>query len=229
MVATLWTEEPPPGGHDAGGERHALVGPRALWREKREFQIRFLRANGLLPAHRMLDLGCGTLRGGVPLIAYLDPRHYTGIDVRPQVIAEAWRECDENGLWARSPTLLCCKELAHLSLPGSFDLIWAFSVLIHMDDITLDSALGFVRRHLEAGGRFLANVNLGERPDGQWQGFPLVWRSLAFYDAAFRRHGLRMVELGALGLHGHRTRHRDPGIVAGQRMLRATHAAAAPD
>ena len=228
MAATPRIEAPTSRGTAAAEERHALVGPRALWREKREFQARFLRANGLLPSHRFLDLGCGTLRGGVPLIGYLEPGHYTGIDVRPQVIAEAWRECDEHGLGARAPALLCCEDLGRLCLPDRFDVIWAFSVLIHMDDAALDSALCFVSRHLGAGGRFLANVNIGTRPDGQWRGFPLVWRSLAFYDAAFRRRGLRLAELGALGLHGHRTRHRDPGIEVGQRMLRAVHAGATP-
>lgn len=214
----------PPGESMASGDRHALVGPRDIWQEKRDFQIRFLRAAGLQPSHRVLDLGCGTLRGGIPLIACLEPGHYTGIDVRPQVIAEARRELDDHGLGARSPVLLCCDDLRRLSLPGRFDIVWAFSVLIHMDDDTLDGALSFVGRHLKAGGRFFANVNLGNRPDANWQGFPLVWRSLAFYDAAFGRHGFRLAELGALGLHGHRTRHRDPGLQVGQRMLRAVHA-----
>ena len=213
-------------GHEPGpapqaADRHALVGPRALWHEKRTFQFRFLRDAGLQPGHRLLDLGCGTLRGGIPLIDYLQAGHYTGVDVRPHVITEARRECDDHGLAAKSPVLLCHDDLRRLALPHRFDVVWAFSVLIHMDDDTLDAALACVRRHLHPGGQFLANVNLGDRPDGAWQGFPLVWRSMAFYDAAFRRHGLHVVDLGTLARFGNPTRHRDPQTEATQHMLRA--------
>ena len=52
--------------------RHGLVGRPELWQQKRDFQIAFLREHGLLPAHVLVDLGCGTLRGGIPIIAYLD-------------------------------------------------------------------------------------------------------------------------------------------------------------
>ena len=46
--------------------RRAMVGPPELWDLKRAFQIRFLRDHGLEPGHRLLDLGCGTLRGACP-------------------------------------------------------------------------------------------------------------------------------------------------------------------
>lgn len=52
--------------------RHALVGPARLWKMKREFQIRFLRDMALKPEHYVFDIGCGTLRGGLPIIQYLD-------------------------------------------------------------------------------------------------------------------------------------------------------------
>jgi hypothetical protein len=34
----------------------------------------------------MLDIGCGTLRGGRHFIGYLDPDGYTGMDISPQAI-----------------------------------------------------------------------------------------------------------------------------------------------
>lgn len=214
----------PTDGADAA-DRHALVGPRELWREKRAFQFRFLRDLGLMPEHRLLDLGCGTLRGGIPLIRHLEPGHYTGVDVRPRVISEAWRELEDQGLLGKAPTLLCAEDLARLELPQQFDVVWAFSVLIHMDDDTLNAALRCVRRHLAPGGQFLANVNLGERPDGEWRGFPLVWRSMAFYETAFRSHGLQVTNLGSMAGFGNPTLGRDPAAKAGQHMLLAVPAA----
>jgi len=185
--------------------RHALVGPLALWRQKREFQIAFLRNQGLEPRHTLCDLGCGTLRGGIPIIAYLDTRHYTGIDVRPEVIDEARRELAEHRLTHKQPELLAAPDLRELHLGRRFDVIWAFAVLIHMDDDVLGAALGFVAEHLAPDGRFFANVNLGERPPAHWRGFPVVWRPLPFYEAAAATAGLTVEDLGEVRHFGHVT------------------------
>jgi len=199
--------------------RHALVGPGHLWRQKRAFQIDFLRRAGLEPQHRLLDLGCGTLRGGIPLIAYLEPGHYTGVEVRTEVLEEGRRELEESGLEIRRPDLRTCSDLSHLDLATRFDFIWAFSVLIHMEDAIAAQALGFAARHLAASGALFANVNLGGAPQRLWQGFPVVTRPQRFYEELAARVGLRVENRGCL---------RDLGHVSGeasadaQSMLRFT-------
>ena len=70
-----------PFARDKKAERHALVGPGHLWKEKRDWQMGFLLNHGLSPSDHFLDVGCGTLRGGIPIIEYLDPGNYTGFDV----------------------------------------------------------------------------------------------------------------------------------------------------
>ncbi len=201
--------------------RHAQVGPAHLWKMKRAFQIDFLRRMGLEPGQRLCDLGCGTLRGGLPLIAFLEPRGYTGIDVRAEVLEEARAELREAGLEDRLPALAYASDLGALALPTRFDVIWAFSVLIHMDDATLERALVFVARQLVSGGAFYANVRtnaLGEDVrDERWERFPVVTRTLAFYRAAGARHGLVPTDLGSLASLGHVSG--DP-TQDGQRMLR---------
>ena len=104
------------GGIDGAAARHALVGPPDLWEMKRQFQIDFLRGVGLQPQHRLLDLGCGTLRGGIPLIAHLDPGNYAGVEVRRDVLDEGRRELAEAGLAGKSPQLVHCERLAVLDL-----------------------------------------------------------------------------------------------------------------
>jgi SAM-dependent methyltransferase len=190
-------------GRDTGAERHALVGPAHLWQQKRDFQIEFLRKAGLEPRHRLLDVGCGTLRGGIPLIAYLEPGHYTGIEVRAEALEAGRRELAEHGLEGRRPELLLCSDLSQLSLPARFDFAWAFSVLIHMDDATAAAALGFVARQLAPGGALYANVNLGSAPERRWQGFPVVTRELDHYEALAGAAGLEVEAIGALHELGH--------------------------
>ena len=196
--------------------RHGLVGSPALWEMKRRFQIDFLRRRGLQPHDHLLDLGCGTLRGGIPLVQYLTPGHYTGIDIRPETIEEARAELVQHGLDDRGAVLRAVDRVDGLDLGRRFDAVWAFSVLIHMDDGHLEEALAFAARHLAPAGVLYANVNVGARAPGGWQGFPVMWRSLQAYTDAARRAGLAMDDLGALGELGHVS-----GVAAqdAQRML----------
>ena len=129
--------------------RHALVGPPHLWRMKRDFQIEFLKKVGLSSGHYLLDLGCGTLRGGTPIISYLQVGHYFGVDVRAEVLIEADKELREEGLLDKKPMLMYASDLSTLFIDQKFDFIWAFSVLIHMTDSVLSDALSFIRNQLE--------------------------------------------------------------------------------
>ena len=68
--------------------RHSLVGPEHLWKMKRDFQIRFLKDMNLQPEHYLIEIGCGTLRGGIPIINYLQKGHYFGADVKTNLALE---------------------------------------------------------------------------------------------------------------------------------------------
>ena len=198
--------------------RHSLVGPPELWKLKRDFQIAYLKAAGLQPAHYLLDLGCGTLRGGVPIIEYLEPEHYYGVESREDVLDEGRKELRDSGLEQKAPKLVAASDIATVSLGRTFDYIWAFSVLIHMTDDIAATAFDFIGKHLAADGLFLANVYIGERPGGSWQGFPVVWRPLDFYHGLAARAGLVVDVVGTLGELGHQTgTFQDQGL-----MLRVT-------
>jgi cyclopropane fatty-acyl-phospholipid synthase-like methyltransferase len=184
-------------------ERHSLVGPARFWEERRAFQIRFLQSIGLAPDQYLLDLGCGTLRGGIPIIKYLEPNHYYGIECREHVLREGKQELIDAGLQDRLPQLIYIDNFRELDLRRHFEIIWAFSVLIHMTDEILAEALSFVKLHLSPDGSFYANVNIGQQQDGFWQGFPLVWRSLNFYEQACLKEGLSLKVMGPLRDFGH--------------------------
>jgi len=49
-----------------------------LWREIGQLQFRLMVDEGLTPRHRLLDVGCGSMRGGVHFIRHLDAGHYVG-------------------------------------------------------------------------------------------------------------------------------------------------------
>ncbi|HWA90050.1 MAG TPA: class I SAM-dependent methyltransferase [Rhizomicrobium sp.] len=62
---------------DTGGFTGGDVG---LFEEVGRHTLLSLQQNGLAPHHRLLDLGCGTLRLGYFLVRYLDPERYFGIE-----------------------------------------------------------------------------------------------------------------------------------------------------
>lgn len=174
-----------------------------MWKMKRDFQIDFLKISGLQPDHHLLDIGCGTLRGGIPLIAYLDEGRYFGIEARAEVLDEGRKELRENGLEYKNPSLFAAPDISALAIEQEFDFAWAFSVLFHMKDEVLMDTLRFVGEHLGGGGVFYANVIIGEEEEGEWQGFPVVSRTTEFYRAACAANGLSVSVLGSLEKLGH--------------------------
>ena len=112
---------------------HAAVG--GLWEELGKLQFEFLVRQGLQRAHVMLDIGCGTLRGGRHFIRFLKPRRYFGIDVSEKAIEHAKRLVDDEGLRDRLPTLIAnvAGDLRFADLDGTtFDFILAQSVFTHL-------------------------------------------------------------------------------------------------
>jgi len=185
-------------------KRHYMVGPPHLWKMKREFQINFLKAQKLKPEHVFLDIGCGTLRGGIPIISYLNSGNYYGIEVREDVLNEGKKELlEEEDLKDKNPVLLHFDDFDYLKISSKFDIILAYSVLIHMDDQIVEKCFDFVSKHLQPDGHFYANVNIEKYKDAKWQGFPVVFRSIEFYMDIAGRYGLQTENLGTLDSLGH--------------------------
>ncbi len=202
-------------------DRHALVGQPHLWAMKRQFQFDFLTGRGLVPEHRLLDIGCGTLRGGIPLIEYLQAGNYTGVEARAEVLDEGRRELADAGLEDKRPTLIHAADPATVTLAEPVEFAWAFAVLIHMHDEILDACLGLVSRALAPQGTFYANVVIGNWPEGHWQGFPVVSRPRSFYEQIAESHGLRVHEVGSLRDLGHNSgTSQDDGTMLGFALAR---------
>jgi SAM-dependent methyltransferase len=199
--------------------RRSLVGPPDLWDMKRDFQIQFLLKQGLTPEHRLLDFGCGVLRGGIPIIHHLLPGQYVGIEVRRELLVEAERELAENGLAHKNPNLLLLEEGQVFRSPSPFDFIWVFAVLIHLDDSKLNTALNLLHSLLAPNGAIYATVNVGSKPEGAWQGFPIVFREFDFYHDIFQRNGLLVRDMGSLIEHGHQHPRLTLAEQSNQRML----------
>jgi hypothetical protein len=75
---------------DAGSEIVDGDGHRAyvggLWEAVGTLQFRFMIEQGLEPHHVLIDVACGSLRGGVRFIPYLERGGYLGIEMQQRLI-----------------------------------------------------------------------------------------------------------------------------------------------
>ena len=167
------------------------VGSPEVFTRVEAFQIRFLKHHGLRPDHHYLDLGCGVLRGGLPVIAYLDTGHYYGIDIDQELINIADHRVRKAGLGHKAPALMSAESFSDYRFPVHFDFILAYSVLIHLTDDLLDQCLTLVRLVIADQGTAYANVNIGVRSDSCWKRrFPVIWRPFDVYAAMCEKHSL---------------------------------------
>ena len=183
-----------------------MVGPPGVWNESRDFQIDFLRRRGLQSNHSVLDLGCGPLRGGIPLIRFLDAGKYFGIDVRAEVVEEAKRQVCQHKLMQKTPTIVLSDEFGRRELcRWRFEYVWCFQLFYHLEDNLVDDCFRQISHVLAQQGQCYANVNL-TLTEGTWKEFPYVQRSLQFYDSLADRHGLRLHDLGQQREWGYTTK-----------------------
>ena len=106
-----------------------------MWEEMGQLQFDFLVKHGLKPHHTMLDIGCGTLRGGRHFIRYLNPQNYSGMDISPKAIAFAKQLVTGEGLTDKHPQLLLSEDKNlkfEMFSNQTFDFLFAQSVFTHL-------------------------------------------------------------------------------------------------
>jgi SAM-dependent methyltransferase len=184
-------------------KRHALVGSSKRWKIKQDFQIKFLKDQGLKEDDVFLDIGCGTLRGGIPIMKFLNAGNYYGVDIRENAIEEAKNELREEKLTQKIGDLILFDKFENLQINTRFNKMLAFSVLIHLSDDILYECLKFVKNNLTDGGVLYANVNIGDNDQGSWLEFPVMFKTLDFYKSTCDKLGLKFDVLGELRELGH--------------------------
>ena len=139
----------------AAKEHREFVG--GLWDELGALQFGFLRSQGLLPRHRLLDLGCGALRGGIHFIRYLDAGHYYGMDINASLIEAGKRELEEYRLEGKHPHFLVNDKFELSGFATMFDSAIAISVFTHLPMNHIVRCLAEVRKVLRPEARFFAS------------------------------------------------------------------------
>ncbi|MGH6826389.1 class I SAM-dependent methyltransferase [Methyloceanibacter sp.] len=134
-------------------DAHAAVGGK--WDALGRLQFDYLVANGLKPDSKLLDLGCGTLRGGRHFIRYLNTRNYTGTDISWRAIDYAHHLVMEENLAAKEPSLIYRRPgdafFADLE-DACFDFVLAHSVFTHLPPEFVEECFAAVGRVMRPSG-----------------------------------------------------------------------------
>jgi len=190
-------------------ELERQVGPIGYWDELSAYQFNFLVRMGVRPHHRLLDIGCGPLQGGLPMIDYLDPGNYCGVDLREKAIETAYGQVVEAGLVAKNPRLVVSSTFGKDELgEARFDFAWATQILCHLDEELMNRLFEQVSVRLDEGGTFLADI-IGKvnrvTAESHWNGFTFFLHTPELLGELSARHDLRVEELGTIGEFGYPT------------------------
>lgn len=154
---------PPPNG---GGR---LGHYSSLWHwQIGEFHARFMMSHDLQPHHTVLDFGCGYGRAAMPLLRYLEPGKYVGVEISKRRLALAREWVEREGLGHKQPRFVCSKDNGMPYLQdNSVDVVWALAVFNHMPDNVLEECLRSMNRVLRPNGLLFCyftvpNVVMGE-------------------------------------------------------------------
>ena len=106
-----------------------------MWEEIGKLQFDFMLAQGLEPYMRFIDVGCGSFRGGVHFIQYLDAGNYFGIDANESLLAAGIeKELKPAGLESKlsQQNLLVDSGFRFELFNTKFDFALAQSVFTHL-------------------------------------------------------------------------------------------------
>lgn len=139
------------------GRHRSFVGGK--WEEMGQHQREFLINQGLRPDHKFLDVGCGALRAGGPLAAYLAPGNYYGIDVNHELIDTGYRlELDDATRERLPESNLRATDRFDADFGVQFDMAIAQSVFTHISLNHIRLCLFRLAKVVKPGGKFYATI-----------------------------------------------------------------------
>lgn len=128
----------------------SIVG--GAWDKFKKLQCDFLVSNGLKPSHKLLDIACGCMRGGMSCIKYLDPGNYYGFDVNRSLVKAGKIEIEKAGLKDKNPHLLVSDSFQINKFDMQFDFMVSVSLFTHLPMNNIIRCLSAVRDSLKPDG-----------------------------------------------------------------------------
>jgi cyclopropane fatty-acyl-phospholipid synthase-like methyltransferase len=128
-----------------------------------QLQLELLKRQGCVPASRVLEIGCGCLHLGIPLMQYLDKGHFAGIDPNEWLRVKVMKNRRLRRIVEeREARFLSGDDFDGSGFGVPFDFIFSHSVLSHCAHRQLELFLRNSVKVLAPGGRILSSIRLAE-------------------------------------------------------------------
>jgi hypothetical protein len=147
------------------GSRHyrAWVGAPQTYDLFSHMQFSLMTLLGLRQDHALLDIGCGSLRGGKLFLVYLLPDRYHGIEPEEWLVKEGLdRELGEEIVRAKRPRFRYSADFPCGDFGVKFDYVLAQSIFSHASVAQIGKCLREVRAAMKPEAIFAASFLEGE-------------------------------------------------------------------
>lgn len=126
-------------------------------------QLEILKMDGLRPEMKVLEIGCGCLSAGIPIMQAIEVGNYVGIEPNQWLIdaasqVEPWRQIISQS----QPTFLAVTDFDASSTGKKFDRIVAHSVLAHCSYNQMITLLENIRKVISSDGRAVISFRAAE-------------------------------------------------------------------
>lgn len=155
------------------GDEHyrAYVGPPKDYDLVAAMVFNLLTCIGLRQHHRLLDIGCGSLRVARLLIPYLNPEHYVGVEPNKWLVEDGIaNEIGMDLINIKKPTFSFHASMEEFKSPLKLDYAIAQSIFSHCGKDLLRQWLTQVSPHLKDDGALIATF-LIDKQDTNSQGW----------------------------------------------------------
>ncbi|CAA6823240.1 MAG: Unknown protein [uncultured Thiotrichaceae bacterium] len=157
------TEATLPDGYDWESYR-AYVGPPEEYDVFSAMVFNLLTSLGLRQHHRILDIGCGSLRLGRLFMPYLNPGNYYGVEPNQWLVeAGIQHETGQDLIQIKKPVFCFADSMAEFTQPLALNYAVAQSIFSHCGNDLLENWLSEIAFHLQDDGALLATFLLGDR------------------------------------------------------------------
>jgi SAM-dependent methyltransferase len=134
------------------------------WGLSGRLQLDLLKQSGCTEASKVLEIGCGCLNAGLPIMKFLEPGHYVGVEPNKWLIDAILKDKEVAEVVAsRKPQFVYSDSFDASSANMLFDFVISHSVLSHASKRQVELFLRNLKRVLKPEGKILASLVMTNR------------------------------------------------------------------
>lgn len=172
-----------------------LGGPQELFEDAGRKMLMLLLNEGLMPYSKVLDLGCGCLRGGYWLIRFLDKSCYFGIEPNKNMLKQGIKSLlTPKIMRQKKPTFQHNTKFDASVFNTHFDYFLARSIWTHASKIQIEAMLDSYSKCTQPSGKFLTSFLQPDTSNDDYTGTEWIGKSHESNEAGIVKHSLNWIE-----------------------------------